>query len=273
METNKKNKVSTIFIVLAIGLAVGCGSTFLVLTRVLGYNDEVISQENKTESVSVDKVEKYNPVREEALAIDGLFVNDLINRYGRSDDAELMSIYYNGKTIVPSELDSNFVKKLIAKDANNALVDVHFTNDDYFKSQTKLFGDAITYATSAEIDLGCDNKIRRSGDTYYYSPNLNSACGGMISTKLLRKVMSAKKTVDGIDIVVAAGIVTLDKKVYRDYGMKDQIGVTVIDGTSTTSFSATLSDEDFDKLNKFKYVFKYDEKNNNYYLEKIEPTN
>lgn len=272
METNKKNKVGTIFLVLAIGLVVGCGSTFLFFTRVLGYNNEVVSQETKTESVSVDKVETYNPVKEEALAIDGLFVNDLINRYG-SDDAELMSIYYNGKTIVPSELDSNFVKTLIAKDANKALVNVHFTNDDYFKSQTKLFGNGITYATSAEIDLGCDNKILRSGDAYYYSPNLNSACGGMSSKNLLRKVMSAKKTVDGIDIVVAAGIVTLDKKVYRDYEMKDQIGVTVIEGTSTTSFSGTLSDEDFDKLNKFKYVFKYDEKNNNYYLEKIEPTN
>jgi hypothetical protein len=141
----------------------------------------------------------------------------------------------------------------------------------------KLFGSTATYQNESLTGDGCAyNGFKYDENQKKYSQN-GLGCGGIYLSKYITKVISAKKYNYRLEITekvayVSDGQDVCDFYVYKtmeDAASNDnKLGNYVINDYN--NYEADLISNYSDQLYSYKYTFKYDSENDNYYFYSVE---
>lgn len=259
-------------IVLCMVLVIG-GTGYSIYYQVENHN-----KENETTNNENTDNKKDNEVGEN-VDINSDIVTTLMNKFAVLNDTFVAGSYsgylYKKDNYTVNDIDNN-VKLMLA---GNQVFSNHVPDDTYLVPEPftvsnkemqseieKIFGSNIEYVDS-NITLNCKSELTYDTNSQTYIFNNVGGCGGVGIPIIKTKTVSATKYSDKLEIV--------EKMAYIDYteGSNGLIA-NVHKNVNDTSVIGTLSDnEDIftlygDKLDSYKYSFKYE--NGNYYFESIE---
>lgn len=259
----KKRNPFVTFLIIVICLALGAGASY--------YYFEVYTNDTKKEKSVNTKNEVTDKTTNESEEIspNSLFINELISNYDYSaiTNVEVYSILYAQDKVYIKDLDETYLRTLAAKKANKSLYGVSFSSEQFQNAVKILYGNTISLPDKEfSIDNGC---ITMNYNNSYYAAT-PGACGGISMYSMERKVVKATKKEDTLEVNVAVAILLGDvNKVYKGFNSanSDNPGIDEVTGVTADTFDIS---KDYTKLNQYKYTFKFDEENYNYYLESIE---
>ena len=247
------------FIFLIIGLAIGAGGSY--------YYFEIFAKDTVKTEKKEEKVEK----KEETISYepDSIFIKDLIGRYDYYDMSDIQIydfLYKEDKTNV-KDMDEDYLKILAAKDANNSVMLGNFSLDEFQSSIKKLYGSKVTLENEkiSGSKIGLCVEITYKNEMY---SAMSPECGGTGVLGLERKIVKAEVKDDVLEVNVAVAVTDSgNKKVAKEYDSEKKELVDIVEDISYEDFDI---DKDYSKFNQYKYTYKLDTKENNYYLESIE---
>ena len=204
----------------------------------------------KEKVIAVKKKQKDEEVNPEILLLDSLIkkydnysYNIFKNLYSKKVTISSMDKDYREGLIFNSFLD----RKTVAKEEVEKEIKLLFS-DEYIEIEDSYSNDFI----SVKYESGLYNINIKDYEEKDYN-------------NLVRKIVKAiKKNDNSLEVNVAVAII-IDDKVYKEYDEEDEL--IEVEDTSAKKFDI---EKDYTKLNQYKYVFKYDEDNMNYYLDYIE---
>ena len=198
----------------------------------------------------------------EILNTNGALVNSLIDRMDYNDGCGInIELYKKHKSTV-SSLDKNYVKALIAKEANGKNISntITFTKEQFENATKTLFGNQIVL--SDENISTCPGIVFDSiNQKYVGDPNACTINCPTITN--VRYVIKAEKDSKGVYIYVAVASINEESKKVSN---PNDLG-SVIEGVDSNTFNIS---KDYTKVNNYKYTFEYDSTNNNYLFKNIE---
>lgn len=257
-------------IVLCMVLVIG-GTGYSIYYQVENHN-----KENETTNNENTDNKKDNEVGEN-VDINSDIVTTLMNKFAVLNDPFVAGSYsgylYKKDNYTVNDIDNN-VKLMLATE-QIYLKDSSFKSGNFPIIKTKvemqnemqnIFGNSVIYADS-NITLNCKGVGLYDENNQTYTFTEPEGCGGTLTPHIESKAVSATKYSDKLEIV--------EKMAYIDYteGTNGLIA-NVHKNVNDTSIIGTLSDNDDiftlygDKLDSYKYSFKYE--NGNYYFESIE---
>lgn len=254
MNTNgqikeKKNQSGCAIILLCVAfLLIGAGGMYYFISTKLNVNNH---QENNTNSEIV------------SLNNEGILVKELISRLDYNTECGVNSnLYKNAKTTTET-LDKNYLKLLVAKEANknNITGTVSFTKEEFDTSSKILFGEDINL-TPSNITDNCVNITYDSVNQKYIGNSTNcekQTC----NYENQRYIVKAEKDTKNLYIYVAVATVNQESKKISNINDLN----SVIKDVDSNTFDIT---KDYEKVNNYKYTFNYDDNNNNYIFKSIE---
>lgn len=198
----------------------------------------------------------------EELNTNGVLVNSLIDRMDYDNGCGInIDLYRKSKTTV-SSLDKNYVRALIAKEANgkNISRSIDFTKEEFEQATNTLFGKQIVL--SDDNISTCPSIIFDSVNQRYVGDNSN-CINNCASITNVRYVIKAEKDSKGVYIYVAVASINEES---RKVSNANDLG-SVIESIDGNVFNIA---KDYNKVNNYKYTFEYDKDNNNYIFKTIE---
>lgn len=252
---NKKNHPVLIIFLMLLCLAIGAGGTYYYF-EVL--NKETSKSDNK--ELTTDKKQETEEINPESY-----FLKSLVERYDyNSIEGTYQYLYSQEKTTIET-LDETYVRLLIAQEANKSLAGAYFTSEEFKEAKNLLFGTKLSLSDQTIQGKTCV-QIKYDATTKSYTYIEPNGCGGTTARSYIKKIVKGTKSSNGLEITVAIGITTSDGKVYKgedkDKNLTDEV---MIDNGQTFDI-----DNDYTKLNQYKYTFDYDKEENNYTLNNIE---
>ena len=242
VKEKKSNKKIFLYIFLII---------FPFLLGVVGAKYIPLNLENKKENKVVVKKEK----KDEEIAPETILLDSLIKKYDNYS-YNIFKELYSQKTTIES-MDKDYREGLIFNTFTNRKT---ISKEEVEKEMKLLFSDKYI-----EIeDEYSDDCISIKYEEGIYSLEKKD-CEEKEDNNLERKIVKAiKKKDNSLEVNVAVAIIKEDK-VYKEYDKDEEL--VELEDKSSTKFDI---EKDYSKLNQYKYVFKYDEDNMNYYLDYIE---
>ena len=193
-------------------------------------------------------------------SIEGVKLKEIL-WIGEKDNYTVNDIDNNVKLMLATE--QIYLKDSSFKSGNFPIIK---TKVEMQNEMQNIFGNSVIYADS-NITLNCKGVGLYDENNQTYTFTEPEGCGGTLTPHIESKAVSATKYSDKLEIV--------EKMAYIDYteGANGLI-TNVHKNVNDTSIIGTLSDNDDiftlygDKLDSYKYSFKYE--NGNYYFESIE---
>ena len=246
--TEKKGKSGCAIVLLCIAfLLIGAGAMYYLLQ----------SKMQQIESLDADKklLTELNP--------DGVLVKDLISRLDYNTNCGVNEVLYKNSKTTIENLDDNYLKILIAKEANkNGLKNnISFTKEEFESSAKTLFGNNINL--TLENITGICPSITYDEVNQKFNGNTEQCEATSCSYVNERYIVKAEEDDDGVYIYVAVAAINQESRKISNLNDLN----SVIDGIDPNTFDIK---NDYSKVNNYKYTYNYDKDNNNYIFKSIE---
>lgn len=246
--TEKKGKSGCAIVLLCIAfLLIGAGAMYYLLQ----------SKMQQIESLDADKklLTELNP--------DGVLVKDLISRLDYNTNCGVNEVLYKNSKTTIENLDDNYLKILIAKEANkNGLKNnISFTKEEFESSAKTLFGNNINL--TLENITGICPSITYDEVNQKFNGNTEQCEATSCSYVNARHIVKAEEDDDGVYIYVAVAAINQESRKISNLNDLN----SVIDGIDPNTFDIK---NDYSKVNNYKYTYTYDKDNNNYIFKSIE---
>lgn len=246
--TEKKGKSGCAVVLLCMAfLLIGAGAMYYLLQ----------SKMQPVESLDSDKklLTELNP--------DGVLVKDLISRLDYNTNCGVNEVLYKNSKTTIENLDDNYLKILIAKEANkNGLKNnISFTKEEFESSAKTLFGNNINL--TLENITGICPSITYDEVNQKFNGNTEQCEVTSCSYVNERHIVKAEKDDDGVYIYVAVAAINQESRKISNLNDLN----SVIDGIDPNTFDIK---NDYSKVNNYKYTYTYDKDNNNYIFKSIE---
>lgn len=250
-KKNKKGHPFLTFIFMLICLALGAGGSY--------YYFEIYNK-------PVEKPKEKEPVQEnvEQIQPSSRFVNKLVDKYYNDfDSIESYTELYAKDSMTVADFSNEYTQKLGALNIKNSN---SFKNESLQNSLDELFGANKTQVEKENIEYNKCYIYKYNDDEY--TLNISGTCNDAKTYDVITKIVKAEKdkTKDELYVNVAVAV-TDGNKMYKSYAEDTKSGKDEIVDLSYSSFDM---DKDYTKFNQYKYTFKYDKDNNDYYLVSIE---
>lgn len=199
----------------------------------------------------------------EILNTNGSLVTTLIDRMDYDEGCGINSALYKKSKFTVGSLDKNYVRTLVAKEANgkNLSGSIGFTIEDFETATKTLFGDQIVLSDESITSI-CPSIVFDSvNQKYVGDTSCTVACNNKITN--VRYITKAEKDSKNVYIYVAVASVNEESRKVSNINDLD----SVIEGIDGNTFNIA---KDYDKVNNYKYTFEYDSGNNNYIFKGIE---
>ena len=246
--TEKKGKSGCAIVLLCIAfLLIGAGAMYYLLQ----------SKMQQIESLDADKklLTELNP--------DGVLVKDLISRLDYNTNCGVNEVLYKNSKTTIENLDDNYLKILIAKEANkNGLKNnISFTKEEFESSAKTLFGNNINL--TLENITGICPSITYDEVNQKFNGNTEQCEATSCSYVNERHIVKAEEDDDGVYIYVAVAAINQESRKISNLNDLN----SVIDGIDPNTFDIK---NDYSKVNNYKYTYTYDKDSNNYIFKSIE---
>lgn len=253
---DKKGHPFLVFLLMLISIGLGAGASYYYF-EVYNAKEEPKQVEDKKEEVK-DTVEQLQPTSR--------FVKNLINNYNIKYNNNLLEnyteLYVKDKTTV-ADLSKDYTQKLAAL---NIYRKKSFSDEEFQDSLDQLFGKDIVKNEKKDIVIDPCYKFKYKDEIYLLE--LGDQCGGATSYSVETKIVKAEKNLETKDLTINVAVALTDgNKVYKSYDNEAKTGKEEIVDLTAEGLNM---DTDYTKFNQYKYTFKYDNDNNDYYLESIE---
>ena len=254
----EKKKVNVLAIILFILLL--CSLCYI------GY-DKLNTKEIKCK----DTNQKETEVSENTYNKDGIFIKDLMSKiYVRTTTREENQLYIQDSTTI-KDLNENYVNFLVITRMDRSSEIRAFSKEAFDETAFEMFGEKLN--RSEKIVSLCGLTYKLFGD-YYDRDGIGEGCGGA-RVRWFDKITNVTNDTDHIYIYQKIGFqcgenicknVKKGTEAYNPYEGYDVVGE--IDFVNKTE--EQMVDEVIDQLHEYKFTFKLDKANNNYYFEKVE---
>lgn len=261
LKPKKKKTVLWIILSLIIGILIGGGSLY--------YYDHIYKKsDNKKESNNVinkDDNKKQDNVKE--LNIDSYLVKKLMTGIHFKDGSiSEKTLYIENKTNA-KDLDSNYLDNLLLKEGYR--VTDSFTDKISIKdlelARENLFGKNYEIIIPTDKEVGSCPVFNYDVANKIYNKS-NEQCSLTNDIKIDYVTVSATmKEEDNVTVYERVAFIKNDgvyKKIDGSNNLSEKL-----DGVNPDDFNIN---ENNDKLNRYKYIFKYDKDTKNYVFESIE---
>lgn len=249
---NKKSHPFLVFLLMLICLGLGAGASYY-------YFEVFTTNDNKND----EKVVKEEPKEtEEQLQPTSRFITNLINKYSIDNLDSYTELYSKDKTVV-TDLDTDYAQELAALNIRD---ERGFSKDVLQSSLDELFGKDKIKSDDKNIVVNDCYKFNYKEDNYTLTTSIGCKQTSEydVKTKIVKAIRNLETKSITIDVAVA---VTDGNKVYKSYDVEAKVAKEeIVDLTADT----LNMDTNYTKFNQYKYTFKYDNDNNDYYLESIE---
>ncbi len=262
LEASKKNKSKKYkkrnpfltFLLMIICLALGAGASY--------YYFEVYNSDSKDSKQVEPKNEEKITV--EQISPNSRFVNKLVNKYTNSfDSLESYIELYSKDSMTVADLSNEYTQKLGVLNLSSR---ISFKNDDLQGSLDELFGDKKVQVEKKAIELSKCYTYKYNNEMY--TLEAGNACGGTIPYYTISKIVKAEKNLEKNELYINVSVAVTDgNKLYKSYDDTSKVGKDEIVGLAYETFDI---DKEYTKFNQYKYTFKYDKDNSDYYLVSIE---
>lgn len=260
MEGKKKKSHTGLIAILTLiaGLLIGIGGSY--------YYFEVYQKDLSKPTSEKDEKEKTTSTQK--ISTDSIYLKELIENYDiyYIGNTEIYTALYSKDKTNVTDLNEEYLRAITIKKANKSIMNTLFITGEEFQNAIKqLFGNQITLENkSFSIANGC-TQYNYSNNHYSIDPNAGG-CGGTTATTMDRVITKVEKKETNLTVEVAIAIRDgMNNKVYKS--MSNNEPTEEITGETAENFKI---EENIEQLNKFKYVFTYDEENDGYYLNYIE---
>lgn len=259
VEKPKKHHTGLIAILTLIaGLLIGVGGSY--------YYFEVYQKDLSNTTNKKDEKEKTTSTQE--ISTDSIYLKELIENYDMSyiGNTDIYTALYSKDKTNVTDLNEEYLRAITIKKANKTIMNTLSVSGEEFQNAVKqLFGNQITLENkSFSIANGC-TQYNYSNNYYSIDPNVGG-CGGTTATTMDRVITKVAKKDANLTVEVAIAILNgMDNKVYKSYQNNNCTDEVV--GVAVDNFDIN---NNVNNLNKYKYVFTYDEENDGYYLNYIE---
>lgn len=191
------------------------------------------------------------------LNVNSIYIKELIDRYNYYfiNDFDLEKTLYGKTNTTPDNFQEDFIKQTAVYASNEKY---GYTTEQLHEQIRKLYGPNITIKDSSFV-MNCGT-YEYDGINNMYTRKESEGCGGSSMSYLNRKIVEARKEDSKLLIDVAVARVDNENNVVLNTTGE------AIDGITAETFNI---DKDYDKINRYRYTFTYDEENYNYYLESI----
>ena len=246
--TEKKGKSGCAIVLLCIAfLLIGAGAMYYLLQ----------SKMQPVESLDSDKklLTELNP--------NGVLVKDLISRLDYNTNCGVNEVLYKNSKTTIENLDDNYLKILIAKEANkNGLKNnISFTKEEFESSAKTLFGNNINL-TLENITGICPSITY---DEINQKFNGNTEQCEVTSCSYVNEIHIVKAEEDDEGVYIYVAVAAINQESRKISNLNDLN--SVIDGIDPNTFDIK---NDYSKVNNYKYTYTYDKDNNNYIFKSIE---
>ena len=256
-NNNKKKHPFLTFLLMIICIALGAGASYYYF-EVYNVKEEPKQVEDKKEEVK-DTIEQLQPTSR--------FVKKLIDRYSIDYSDSLLEsyaeLYAKDKTTV-ADLSKDYTQKLAILNMDSK---ASFSDEEFQDSLDQLFGKDIVKNEKKDIVISSCYKFEYKDGSYVLgkSPDV---CGTTAVYSVKKKIVKAENNLESKNITINVAVALTDgNKVYKSYDDEAKTGKEEIVDLTAEGLNM---DVDYAKFNQYKYTFKYDNDNNDYYLDSIE---
>ena len=254
-EEKPKKKRSFGGLLFILGLILGAGASYFVLTYILPKEEPA------------KKVVTKKEVTSKSFNAEGQFIKNIINKYDsfKNDDVAYKALYSNDKTDIDN-LDKDYIKYIAARNVSLNTTLSGFTSEDLHNSVIELFGSEVTIDDGNILLPFSNNKeVLYQYDNSMYTTK-NVVIGNKENVTFYRKIVKAFQEKNKLEVNVAVGI--FDNNADKVYKSIDKDGKFIDEASGITVSS--FEDDDYTNLNQYKYTFDYDSSTDNYILKSIE---
>ena len=257
-ETNKKKKHPVLYtlIILMLGLVLGQLSAYYFL---------VVYAPNNKENIPMITVTKKE-TNETEVPANSCIIKELLNRLHYSDGTNMEKYLYANELTTLENLPNEYVNSIIINEAirSNYTTNETYTIKDLETARDKVFGDSYLYIIPTDEYFGyCPRYIYNELDKVYNKTK--DECDITSSFKIKRELLKATRTEQELYIYELVAFIE-DDKIYKTTNSQGFL-FDELEGTSVDGF--VLKDNK-DKLDTFKYTFKYNEETEKYVFKSIE---
>lgn len=255
-EKKKKHPIRNTIIIFLIGLILGHLSAYFFLVVYAPQNKEkvpiikVVKKEKK--EVEIDK-NNYN-------------VKKILNRFHYNDGSNMQKYLYANDFTTLEDLPNEYVNSIIINEAirSNYTTKETYTIKDLEIARDIIFGDSYLYVIPTDQDFGYCPKYRYSILDKTYN-KIESECGITSSFKIKREILKTTKKEDELYIYEIVAFIEEDK-IYKTTNTQGFL----FDELEDVSVDGFVLKENQDKLDTFKYTFKYNDNDDVYVFRSIE---
>lgn len=248
---DKKSHPLVVFVIMIFCLGLGAFASY--------YYFEIFTANKSSDKETIKEEPK---IVEEQLQPTSRFVIKLIDKYSTGNDLEDYTELYSKEKTNVSDLSVNYAQIL---GVLNIRDEKSFSKDELQVSVDELFGNGVITLDGKDIVVNDCYKLKYSEDNY--SLVTSTGCKESNEYVMKTKIVKASKTIDTQTITVNVAVAITDgNKIYKSYDSAAKVGKEEIE---TLSAETLNMDSDYAKFDQYKYIFKYDSNNNDYYLDSI----
>ena len=262
LKPKKKKTALWIILSLIIGILIGGGSLY--------YYDHIYKKkdnkkEETTKEVKKNNTEKTEDVKE--LKIDSYIVKKLMTGIHFKDGSiSEKTLYLENKTNA-KDLDSSYLENLLLKEGYRVTSNFNdkISIKDLELARENLFGKNYEIIIPTDKEVGSCPRFNYDVATKTYTKSTEQ-CSLTSDIKIEYVTVSATmKDEDNITIYERVAFIK-DDGVYKKIDGSNNLSEK-LDDVKPDDFNIS---ENNDKLNRYKYIFKYDKETDNYIFESIE---
>lgn len=253
-KIKRKYPVLYTLIILVLGIFIGEVSSYYFLVFYAP------KHKNQIPIIEVSKKDKL-----ESISTDSYVVNLLLNRFHYNDGTNNDRYLYYDDNINLDKLPDEYINTVIINEAIRESVDKEkkFSVKDLENARDTLFGNRNLHLISTTDDFGVCPKYNYNELDKKYLESSDSSCDYYSDLNIKRSVIKALKSNDELYIYEVVAFIK-DNLVYKNISSSGEVSYLLDD----VKVDDTL-DDNIEKLNTFKYTFKYNDKTDNYEFREI----
>ena len=262
LKPKKKKTVLWIILSLIIGILIGGGSLY--------YYDHIYKKKDNKKEETTKEVKKNNTEKKEdvkELKIDSYIVKKLMTGIHFKDGSiSEKTLYLENKTNA-KDLDSSYLENLLLKEGYRVTSNFNdkISIKDLELARENLFGKNYEIIIPTDKEVGSCPRFNYDVATKTYTKSTEQ-CSLTSDIKIEYVIVSATmKDEDNITIYERVAFIK-DDGVYKKIDGSNNLSEK-LDDVKPDDFNIS---ENNDKLNRYKYTFKYDKETDNYIFESIE---
>ena len=261
VETKTEKKAFRTFLIIVLCLVIGAVASYCYFEVICKDKDTkvVVKYKTKAAKFGYDK--------------DSIGLKYLVDDYDYVGNFQV-NIYnylYSADEINVKDMEQDYLKLLAIKKADSDKDGV-ISSIEFNDAVEYLFGGEVQFNNDAikTDDILCAKYSYENGE---YKQE-EKTCEGTSELRLQRKILDVKEAKNSMEVTVAIAILDNENdKVGKSLTFDENGGQTLGDELEGVTAKNFVIDTATEELTKFVYYFKYNDDNNNYYLESIKLDN